>query len=153
MHLLKTTVLLFALMVTSYVGFTQDNALEDDLRQEVFELVNKHRATKLLPALKYSEDIAIEASKHSINMASGNVDFGHDGFEGRIDRLTKKIKNVRGAAENVAYGSSIAKQIVDMWLHSPGHRKNIEGTFTTSGLGIATAKDGTLYYTQIFIKE
>lgn len=134
-------------------AFATTNAQTGNMAQEVFDLVNKHRISRGLPALKYNDNIANESAKHSSNMASGKVDFGHDGFEERVDRLTTKIKNIRGAAENVAYGSRTAERVVDMWLHSPGHRKNIEGSFTTTGIGIATAKDGTLYFTQIFINE
>lgn len=150
MHLLKTTGLLLSIMLSV---FATTYAQTGNMAQDVFDLVNKHRVGRGLPALKYNDNIASESAKHCSNMASGKVDFGHDGFEERVDRLTAKIKNIQGASENVAYGSRTAERVVDMWLHSPGHRKNIEGSFTTTGIGIATAKDGTLYFTQIFIKE
>jgi len=40
---------------------------------------------------------------------------------------------------------------VDGWLGSPHHRENIEGNFDRTGVGVARARDGTWYYTQIFI--
>jgi uncharacterized protein YkwD len=40
-----------------------------------------------------------------------------------------------------------------MWLNSPGHRKNIEGPYNLTGIAMAKAKDGTMYFTQIFINK
>ncbi len=81
------------------------------------------------------------------------VEVSHDGFEERVAKIAKQIKNTSNSAENVAYSSGDAASVVEMWLKSKGHRKNIEGAYTISGIGMAKAADGTLYYTQIFIKS
>jgi len=39
---------------------------------------------------------------------------------------------------------------VDGWLNSPGHKKNIEGNFTLTGIGYARDHKGNIYFTQIF---
>ena len=121
--------------------------------EEIFQLVNKHRTGMGLKPLKQNDIIAKAAIGHSRNMANKTVPFGHDGFDDRMAGLEKQIKDTRGSAENVAYSSGDAKAVVDMWLHSPGHRKNIEGNYTLSGIGMAKGTDGTCYYTQIFIKN
>jgi uncharacterized protein YkwD len=43
-----------------------------------------------------------------------------------------------------------AREVVDGWLKSPGHKRNIEGDFTLTGIGIASDKQGNIYFTQIF---
>jgi len=123
-----------------------------ELNRQVLELVNHHRADLGLRPLTENGLIAEAALKHSRDMAEGRVPFGHDGFDERTDKLMREIKWANACAENVAYGARTAQEVVEMWLHSPGHRKNIEGNYTQCGIGIATSNDGTLYYTQIFIR-
>jgi len=43
-----------------------------------------------------------------------------------------------------------AREVVDGWLHSPGHKRNIEGDFIFTGIGHARDKKGDIYFTQIF---
>ncbi len=45
-----------------------------------------------------------------------------------------------------------AREVVDGWLHSPGHRRNIMGDFRLTGIGVAEAANGMIYFTQIFVK-
>ena len=121
------------------------------MENEIFRLINEYRQKKKLPELKNNTSIAAAAQKHSHNMASGRVGFGHGGFDNRIDKLLKNIKGANAGAENVAYGSRSAADVVKLWINSSGHRKNIVGKYTLTGVGIARSKKGTLYFTQIFI--
>ncbi len=125
----------------------------DNMPAEILELVNKHRAGRHLKPLQMNALITHEAEVHSHNMATGKVEFGHDGYDERMDRLTRKIKKSTGSAENVAYGPHTAEAVVQSWLESPGHRKNIEGDYNLTGIGIAKNASGRPYYTQIFIKN
>ena len=86
-------------------------------------------------------------------MATKKIPFGHDGFDARMKGITQQLKNATGWAENVAYGPNTAKDVVDMWLHSPGHKKNIEGNYNLTGIGIEKSADGETYYTQIFVYQ
>ena len=45
-----------------------------------------------------------------------------------------------------------ARLVVEGWIASAGHRQNIEGDFTLTGIGAAAGRDGTRYFTQIFVK-
>ena len=85
-------------------------------------------------------------------MLSGKTPFGHEGFQGRIDRIRKHMGPLHVAAENVASGPMDAREVVDGWLHSPGHRRNIEGDFKLTGIGLARKSNGMIYFTQIFIR-
>ena len=84
-------------------------------------------------------------------MASHAVPFGHTGFNRRIAHLYHAIDNANAGAENVAYNYKTAKIVVDGWIHSPGHRKNIVGRYNLTGIGIVRDKAGKLYYTQLFV--
>ena len=124
-----------------------------DAVSEIFTLVNKHRTQVGLKPLKMVTVISTEAARHSRDMASGKTAFGHDGFDKRFDKLTTAIKNGTSMAENVAYSTGSPARVVDNWLQSPGHKKNIEGDYTLTGIGLAKAADGQVYYTQIFLKD
>lgn len=85
-------------------------------------------------------------------MARGKVAFGHDGFTDRSQKAKRVLSGkLKGFAENVAYGAKNANEVVKGWANSPGHRRNMLGTYKYIGIGIAADKKGRLYYTQIFV--
>jgi len=119
---------------------------------EILKYVNEYRRSKGLKALQGNSFISSVALDHSRDMLSGKTPFGHDGFRDRIDRIKKRLGPLHMAAENVASGPMGAREVVDGWLHSPGHRRNIEGDFRLTGIGLAYGKRGMIYFTQIFTK-
>jgi uncharacterized protein YkwD len=48
----------------------------------------------------------------------------------------------------MGYGS--AASVVNAWLGSAGHRANIEGNATRTGVSAVRSSDGVWYYTQVF---
>ena len=57
------------------------------------------------------------------------------------------------AAENIAYGQRTAQEVMNSWMNSPGHRANIlSKSYTQIGVGVAKKSNGTLYFTQMFLK-
>ncbi len=143
--------ILFSLQVCSQT--TEQISREGQLQQSVLDYVNQYRRNRGLAPLKMMPLITEEALKHSKNIADGRVDFGHDGFEGRADRLMSQIELSNAIAENVAYGKFTAQEVVNRWLQSAGHRKNIEGKFNLTGVGIIRRADGYLFFTQIFMNK
>jgi uncharacterized protein YkwD len=127
---------------------TSGNTIED----EILVQINQYRKSKKLSALKLNTDIITEARKHSRDMANNSVAFGHGGFQDRAKRLQSKISGFKGVAENVAYGQRNATEVVAGWIASPGHKVNIEGNYTQTGIGVVANKKGVLYYTQIFVR-
>jgi uncharacterized protein YkwD len=125
--------------------------LTSSMEEEILVYVNKHRRSRGLSALQMNSVITTEAEKHSRNMAIGRTPFSHNGFESRVERITNQIGYVRASGENVAVGNMSAKQVVNGWLHSPGHRRNIEGKYTLTGIGVAQQGNGKIYYTQLFV--
>lgn len=129
-------------------------SVDDDARmqQMILHYVNAYRAKHHLSPLKLNEAASQEAARHSQAMASKATPFGHAHFNDRIKRLYKKFEQCHGGAENVAYYRTNAKRLVDGWIASPGHRRNIEGHYNVTGIGIAHGKPGWAYYTQIFVQ-
>jgi uncharacterized protein YkwD len=125
------------------------------MEQSVHQQINQYRKSRKLPSLTFDARIAQQARNHSQAMASGRVPFSHNGFDGRVKAIAQVIR-FNGAAENVAYNrgaSDPGKKAVQGWLNSTGHRKNIEGNFDLTGIGIAKNAKGDYYFTQIFIKQ
>ncbi len=123
-----------------------------NMTNAILYYVNLHRRSIGLQSLRLNNFESSLALQHSINMASNKTPFGHDGFPQRAKTISHQIGKISLAAENVASGDMSAKEVVDGWLHSPGHKRNIETDFTLTGIGVAKNNKGVIYYTQIFTK-
>lgn len=121
------------------------------IEQQILYYTNRFRADHHLTPLKLNDFISEEASGHSADMASGRVPFGHDGFQQRTNALRTKLGAV-ATGENVAYGQLSAKQVVNIWIHSAPHRKNLLGNYSMMGIGVATGGEGLLFFTQLFAR-
>ncbi len=132
-------------------AFSQ-NADLVSMENEILKMVNEHRKSIGKSELVFNDYVRKEAYIHSQNMASGKVTFSHKGFDERFNRLSGFLEITTGA-ENIANGPLNAKHIVNGWLASPPHRKNIEDDFNLTGIGIAKAPNGSYFYTQIFVKS
>ncbi len=140
---------------TSTVSQAKNSSEFAAMEQSVHQQVNQYRASRDLPPLKLDARISEQARIHSEAMASGEVPFSHNGFEGRVKAMAKSVP-YRSAAENVAYNmgySNPGEQAVEGWIKSPGHRKNMEGNFDFTGVGITKNAKGEYYLTQVFIKR
>ncbi len=124
-----------------------------DLEKAVNQQINQYRASKKLPPLSIDPGLSQIARIHSENMANGKVSFSHDGFEGRAKAITIPYKSV---AENLAYNfgySDPVRNAVEGWIKSDGHRKNMEGQFNVTGIGVAKNAKGEYYFTQLFVRS
>jgi uncharacterized protein YkwD len=125
------------------------SSVTDSMETEILQFVNDDRKQHGLPVLQLNAMESSLALKHSQDMASGKVKFGHDGFNTRVKAIQKALGS-NEIGENVASGPMTAREVVDGWLNSPGHKRNIEGNFTLTGIGYARDKKGDIYFTQIF---
>jgi uncharacterized protein YkwD len=58
---------------------------------------------------------------------------------------------LRRAGENVAYGFTSPQSVMDAWMDSDGHRRNIlDKRFRRLGVGAKQSEDGTWYLAQVF---
>jgi uncharacterized protein YkwD len=122
------------------------------LERDILDLVNEHRRARKLAPLTNNQHMEYQARRHSMDMATLRVPFGHQGLSFRMKYITEKVPGVTDVGENVAYGQLTAKAVFTGWLKSPGHRKNIEGNYKYTGIGVARNQHNQLYYTQIFAK-
>lgn len=123
------------------------------LEREVYALVNRHRKARGLAPLALDARISEQARLHSVAMATGKTPPGHAGFDDRL-RVLARTMSCRRSAENVGFNQGYdepAAAAVRGWLASRGHRKNIEGPYDLTGVGVARNAAGEVYFTQMFV--
>jgi uncharacterized protein YkwD len=101
--------------------------------------LNGFRTSQGLSQLRTDGTLTALASEHAADMARRDS-LNHDGF------MTQR--GPRGArAENVAYGCKESACVIQQWVTSSGHRKNmlIPG-LTRYGLASATSPSGKKYW-------
>jgi uncharacterized protein YkwD len=101
-------------------------------------LLNQQRARHHLRPLHENTKLDRASRGHSYSMVNNHY-FDHGDFVGRIRRAGYHGYTL---GENIAWGSlrySTPASIVNMWMHSPGHRANIlRAKFRDIGIGIAS---------------
>lgn len=98
----------------------------DVLAMEVLALTNDARAAAGCGPLLVNDPLVAAAIEHSGEMAA-TARMSHAGAGGSTPRTRLGALGVapRLTAENVAAGSFTARSLVDAWLASPGHRRNL----------------------------
>lgn len=101
--------------------------------------VNAARRANGRAALAHSAKLDQAAMSHACWMAETRV-FSHKGAGGSLPK--KRIKatgyRTRLTAENIAWGQSSGAEVVQVWMDSPGHRRNILlSSLDEYGLGVA----------------
>jgi len=131
-----------------------------DLRQlarQIFLAINEQRRAHSLQQLEWDEKLAEQARSHSARMAA-RAELSHvDPERGNVaERLKRAHIAWRACAENIFEEKGFDDPVqaaVEGWMKSEGHRENIlRPELTLTGVGIASRSNGTLYFTQIFIR-
>ncbi len=141
------------------VGYSTD--FTSLLEAAIHEGINKERVKNNLKELKYDALLADIARGHSADMAKDNY-FAHTDNEGcdSACRLTGAKYQWQAVGENIflmksSYRQSVsdtAAVIVQGWMGSEGHRKNVlEKNFTYEGLGVVIQGD-SIYATELFAR-
>ena len=92
------------------------------------------------------------ARAKSLDMAKNHY-FSHTSptYGSPFDQMKQYGVTYRAAAENIAKGQRSAKEVVQAWMDSPGHRQNIlTPNFTHIGIGYAQSSN---VWTQQFIEK
>jgi uncharacterized protein YkwD len=135
-----------------------------ELERRIFQLTNEARHKNGLPSLDWDGDLAVKARDKSDDMLQKQY-FSHTNPEGKTlkDRFQEEkpatYRTISQIGENIYMGERLdystdiktqARLIVDGWMTSPGHRRNIlDPRYTHLGVGVA-AKGKKCYATQIF---
>ena len=145
-----------------------ESAFIEQTEDHIHDMTNEERTSRGIRHLANDNHLDDIARSHSQDMADRNY-FDHDTPEGRdpTDRGMAAGYNCRkdygsyytyGLAENIftisragSNPETLARQMVDSWMTSPGHRQNIlDSDYDALGVGIAISRTGAVYATQNF---
>ena len=129
---------------------TDASQFNEAYETEVIRLVNVERAKQGLSALSKNDGAVNAARVRAKEIVSS---FSHTRPDGRSCFTAASDLGVtyRTAGENIAYGYSTPAQVVNGWMNSEGHRKNIlSKSFSKIGVGCYSS-GGVLYWSQFFI--
>lgn len=128
-------------------------ALED----LAFALVNDERVAMAAAPLQHDGTLREVARAHSEDMVARSF-FAHVNPDNQdpFDRMAAAGVTFSAAGENIAWNMGYADPAgtaVTGWMNSSGHRANIlNGNFVRTGMGVAIAPDGAVYFTQVFTR-
>jgi uncharacterized protein YkwD len=123
-------------------------------QQEILTYINQARSQPCrcgnttypaVPALTLDSRLNTASDKHAVDMATYNY-FSHTGRDGSLpwDRMTREGYTWRAAGENIAAGYTTTRSVVDGWLRSEGHCKNImSANFKNVGVGYGYSASST----------
>lgn len=125
----------------AYADITATSAPISEMRAAVVCLINQQRASHGLPALKVSSKLNTSAQRWNQWMVStGNFTHGSN-FAARISAVGFDWQT---AGENIATGFATPRDVVNAWMASPDHCRNIlDPSFRNIGTGVSPAVVGT----------
>ena len=127
-----------------------DNEMTKD-EERCLALLNRYRKQENLPPLEYSRKLAEIIAPHNHECALKQVCVGHDGFRERA----KKIPRMKKAGENIGMCKTRFDYIdilMQRWMESPHHRKNIMGDYNKVGMAFEMNDKGEWFGSHLFAK-
>ena len=124
-----------------------------DIRGTFLDAVNQARSVGLVcgstpygpaPPVSWSENLAMAAYLHSEDMVLNNF-FSHTGSDGSSagERISRQGYPWRTYGENIAVGYPTVSSVIQGWLGSEGHCRNLMNpAFTEIGAGYAIGPYG-----------
>jgi uncharacterized protein YkwD len=153
-------VLALALIVAGFqTGSTAGTLTITADERRIFDLVNRERSRARLSSLQWNEQLAYLARGYSRKMA-------REGFFDHIDTDGNSVVQRAGHArisgwtkigENLFLCEPIdrfSEFAVRGWMKSASHRRNIlDPDWGSTGIGVAFARNGDIYVTQVFAAD
>jgi uncharacterized protein YkwD len=111
----------------------------DVSRGALLQAMNEQRARRGLPRLHRNVRLDAAAADRIRDMFEYGY-FDHvapDGMEPFVWVRDRGYRYLR-VGENLATGQRAAREVVEQWMGSPGHRANVLGNFEDAGIAIAS---------------
>lgn len=125
-------------------------ATESTQARQILKLVNQERQKQGLKALELSDKLTSIANTKASDMANNNY-FSHNSptYGSPFEMLQHFGVHYTAAGENIAQGQKTAREVMNAWLNSSGHRANILNSNYTQ-LGVGYDQSGN-QWVQLFI--
>jgi uncharacterized protein YkwD len=135
------------------VVLSTDYLTADDFGQVVLELVNEARYDMGRPPVRWSHDAAGVAYKRAKEIGYHFSHIRPNGSQYSSILMERDIKTMF-SGENIAKGQKDPIEVMETWLRSPSHRKNIlDRDFNRLGVGVVVLPDGKPSWVQIFLGQ
>lgn len=124
------------------------------VRSEMLARANAERATAGLPPLVLDARLNDAAQRHAEDMLLRSY-YSHSSPEGSSpgDRVRKSGYTPRLVGENIARGALSVNEVMDNWMASREHRKNLlHPGFTDLGVGVAVGRN-SVGYTVLWVQS
>ena len=120
--------------------------------QQVIDLTNAERRKNGLPALTADAKLNSVAQAKSSDMQQNNY-FSHASptYGSPFDMMRDQGVSYKSAGENIAKGQRTPQEVVQAWMNSEGHRRNILSNDYTH-IGVGYDPNGH-HWTQMFIEK
>jgi uncharacterized protein YkwD len=127
---------------------TECNFTQDSLRFYMLKYVNEFRVKNRRQPLQYDSALNVGAFNHSLYLACHD-EFTHIatdrdskyytgmGPSSRCDTLFVSENCAMNYCKTNSKMKKVAKELVDQWERSPGHRANMLGYYTKFGFGLS----------------
>lgn len=139
---------------TQTVYITAEESNFEEWAKQVLTLTNNERRKNNLMPLQWNNELADLAKQHCEDMIRRDF-FAHDNPDGEtpFDRMKKAGLDYAVAGENIAAGQYSPEVVVNSWMNSEGHRKNILNP-GFKNLGVSVVKGGKygIYWAQEFAR-
>lgn len=116
----------------------------DRVRAEMLARVNAARKKAGAQPLRSNSKLDLAAQRHAEDMLTRNY-FAHENPEKKSvrERASATGYEWQRIGENIAEGQFSVDEVMDTWMNSPGHRKNIlEPDFKELGVGLTLGPTG-----------
>jgi uncharacterized protein YkwD len=123
--------------------------------REMLDQVNAARKREGLKPLRLNPTLAKSAQRHAEDMLKRGY-FDHRSPAGTTVRERSRAAGYQWAAigENIAFGQTSVDEVVETWLESPGHRKNIlSPNFSELGVGLALGRGPDGKYQVLWVQN
>lgn len=134
------------------VTIPQITAIKNEEKQVIY-LTNQERKKRGLAPLKANWELSRVARYKARDMRDNNY-FSHQSptYGSPFTMMKNFGISYTSAAENIAAGQSTPQKVVNAWMNSPGHRRNIlNPAYTEIGVGFAKGGSYGYYWSQMFI--
>lgn len=128
---------------------------DHEFDKELWELINKERASMGLSALSLDTALSSVAVAHSEDMAKRDfIDHINPDGVGPFDRIDAAGVGYVSAAENIASGFATADKVFQSWMNSEKHRANLlNAEFGKIGIGYYAGGTNGTYWTVVLISD
>lgn len=154
-------IMLLAVASVAFVGCQRRDYRQDHRYPQQYErralpnklvLLDEHnyiRKNRDAGPLAMDRSLEAAAEAHAKWMAE-HEKLSHEGENGST--VYKRVgSGYTRIAENIAFGYRTERDVMQAWMNSYGHRKNIvDPDLKYVGFGVATSRNGTIYYCVVF---